>query len=401
MMELTLKPEAPSAPLIKMVKGRSKRLRQGHPWVFSNEIQMDAEAKALPAGTLVQLVDAGGERLGQASFNPHSLIAARILSHRADATINAAFFANRLQRALALRNALYETPYYRVIHAEADGLPGLVVDRFDDVLVCQLNSAGMEALREPLVEALHQVFTPRGIVLRRDSAARGLEDLADEDAEVLGEIKGAAVMEGGLSLPIDAAGGQKTGWYFDQRANRDFIARLSQGRRVLDCYCHTGAFALRGAHAGARAAVGVDSAGPALGLAAEGAAANGLAEICSFEKADVFDHMSGVSRGAYDLVIADPPAFAKLRKHVKPSLKAYRKLGRLAGRVVAANGFLAIGCCSHHVPTADFVEAVSHGVRDAGKAGRIIRLSGAGPDHPVHPALPESAYLKFLVFALD
>lgn len=394
-------PDPFSPPMVKMAKGRSKRLRQGHPWVFSNEIQMDTEAKALAPGTLVRLVDAGGEQLGQASFNPHSLIAGRVLSHRPDATVNTAFFANRLQRALALRNAIYETPYYRLIHAEADGLPGLIVDRFDDVLVCQLNSAGMETLRKSLIAALQQVFTPRAIVLRRDSGSRSLEGLSEEEAEIVGQADDTAVVEAGLRLPIDALGGQKTGWFFDQRDNRDFIARLSAGRRVLDCYCHTGGFALRAAQAGATAATGVDSAGAALELATAGAAANDLAQVCTFEKADVFDYLGEAKRGTFDLVIADPPAFAKLRKHVKPSLKAYRKLGRLAGRVVAANGFLAVGCCSHHVPPAEFIEAISHGVRDAGKTGRIIRFSGAGPDHPVHPALPESAYLKFLVFALD
>jgi 23S rRNA (cytosine1962-C5)-methyltransferase len=392
-------------PSLRLLAGHSRRVRQGHPWIYSNEVRMDEPTRRLAPGTLVTVVDAGEERLGVATFNPHSLIAARLLDADAGATIDQGFLAGRLRRALAVRAALFARPFYRLVHAEADGLPGVVLDRFDDVCVLQFNSAGMEALREPLLAALEAALGRlRAVVLRRDAAVRTLEGLAREEAAVSGSLDGTVELEeGGVRFLADLGHGQKTGWYFDQRENRDFAARLAAGRRVLDLYCHTGGFALRAAAAGALAVKALDSAAPALALAARSAALNGLVARVEFEEAEVFRWLAAAedAPAEHDLVIADPPSFVKSRKELPAGLRAYRKLARLSARRTAREGFLVIASCSHHVEAGDFLAAVQAGLRDAGRAGRLLRLAGAGPDHPAHLALPESVYLKCAVLALD
>lgn len=391
-------------PEIRLAKGRSGRLRRGHPWVFSNEIEMDDAARALPPGGIVALIDAGDERLGLATFNPHTLIAARLLTRDSAAQINTTFIETRLRRALAIRETLYEAPWYRLVHAEADGLPGLVMDRFNDILVAQPNTAGVAALWPHIASALETVLSPRAIVLRGDSPSRTLEGLDETVAVVAGTMAGTIpVQDGPLCFAIDPLRGQKTGWYFDQAANRAFAARLAPGRRVLDVYCHTGGFGLRAAHAGAESAHLVDSAGPALEVAEEAARANGLETRVTITRGEAFRTLAELDQSGerYGLVIADPPAFAKSRKDAKKALRAYRKLARAAARLTEEDGFVMLSSCSHHTAPDDFREAVSRGLRDAGREARLIRSAGAGPDHPVHPGLPESAYLKCLAFALD
>src|ERR687892_641384 len=246
-------------PRLNLLAGQDRRLRAGHPWVFSNELQMDAAAKALPPGGIVCLFTADGRPLALAQFNPHSLIAARVASRNKDAVIDARFVERRVARALRLREKLYEQPYYRLVHAEADGLPGLVVDRFGDVLVCQLNSAGMARLEEPLLDALQSVLAPRAVVLRNDSPVRELEGLAIEVRTARGELDGPIeLVENKLTYLADPLGGQKTGWYYDQRDNRAFAARLARGGRVLDLYSYSGGFALAAAAAGASHVLAID-----------------------------------------------------------------------------------------------------------------------------------------------
>ncbi|MGD9537326.1 MAG: class I SAM-dependent rRNA methyltransferase [Alphaproteobacteria bacterium] len=391
-------------PAMRLLAGRSKRLRQGHPWVYSNEIDMDEAAKRLAPGMLVRLVDAGGEALGVASFNPHSLIAARLLSRDPDAAIDSGFLQARLARARDLRDALYDTPHYRLVHAEADGLPGLVVDRFADVFVVQLNTAGMDRLGGEIVAALQALFAPRAIVLRRDATVRTLEGIERAPPETVGALDGPVeTLEAGVRFLVEPATGQKTGWYFDQRDNRDFAARLARGRSVLDAYCHTGAFAFRAAASGAARVVGLDSSEPALALARQSAALNGLEDRTSLEAADIFAALAARAKAGerHGLVIADPPAFAKSRKDVNQGLRAYRKLARLAASLVEPEGFLVIASCSHHVETTAFLAEVHAGLRDAGRNGRLLRIAGAGPDHPAHTALIESSYLKCAALALD
>ena len=391
-------------PSIHLLPGQDRRLRAGHPWVYSNELRMDAEAKALPPGEPVCLFSAERKPLALALFNPHSLIAARVVTRNKDATIDAAFVERRLARALRLRERLFDRPYYRLVHAEADGLAGLVIDRYADVVVCQLNSAGTAWLEGAILEALDRLLSPRMVVLRNDSPVRELEGLAQEVRIVKGALDGPVeLIEVGVSFLIDPLEGQKTGWYYDQRENRGFVARLGRDQTVLDLYSYSGGFGVRAAAAGARSVLAVDRSQAALELAVASAEHNGLAERLEVAREDVFaalDRLAAEKR-RFGIVVADPPAFVRSKRELKPGLRGYRKLARACGVVVAEEGFLAIACCSHNVPEDAFADEVRRGLRDAGRGGRLLRRAGAGPDHPSHPALPESAYLKCLVYALD
>jgi 23S rRNA (cytosine1962-C5)-methyltransferase len=391
-------------PAIVLQPGRHRRAEAGHPWVYSNEVQMDAAAKALPPGSLVTLRSAGGDPLGVASFNPHTLVSARLFDRDAKRRIDRDFFIERLGHALNLRRRLYPEPYYRLLHAEADGVPGLVADRFGEVLVLQLNTAGMARLEGELIAACDAALAPAVILLRNDSAARTLEGLESEVRLAKGELAGPIeLMENGARFLADVREGQKTGWFFDQRDNRRFVASLAAGARVLDLYCYTGGFAVAAARAGADAVLGLDRSEPALALAAASADLNGVGERCRFRRADAFGELARLNAESarFDLVIADPPAFVKSKKDLGPGLRGYRKLARLAASLVAPGGVLFLASCSHNVEPPDFAEAVRRGLEDAGRTGRILRSAGAAPDHPVHPWLPESAYLKAEVLVLD
>ncbi len=391
-------------PTITLQPGRHRRAEAGHPWVYSNEVTMDAAAKALPPGTLVSLRSAGGDALGVASFNPHTLVSARLLERDLKRRIDRDFLAERLERALALRRRLYGEPYYRLVHAEADGLPGLVADRYGEALTLQLNTAGMARLEAELVAACDAVLAPGAIVLRNDSPARALEGLDSELRLAKGEIAGPVeLVENGARFLADPREGQKTGWFFDQRDNRRFVASLAAGARVLDLYCYSGGFAVQAAMGGADAVLALDRSEAALALAAAAADLNRVGERCRFQRADAFGELArlGAAGERFDLVIADPPAFVKSKKDLGPGLRGYRKLARLAASLVAPQGVLFIASCSHNVEPPDFAEAVRRGLEDAGRGGRILRSAGAAPDHPVHPWLPESAYLKSQVLVLD
>ena len=391
-------------PVVALKKGEDRRLRQGHPWAYSNEIQMDAAAKSLAPGSLVALTDAGGVRLGVASFNPHSLIAARILDRDAETAIDRDFLAARIARAAALREKLIGAPYYRLVHAEADGLPGLVIDRFGEVLALQANTAGMDLLTPAIVEALDQVLHPEAIVARNDSPARALEGLPLQTAMLRGAISGpVSLQEHGATFFADLASGQKTGWFYDQRDNRRFAAELAKGARVLDAYSYAGGFAVQAARAGASSVLALDRSEAALAMAAKAAAANDVAKTVAFRRGEAFAELESMAGAGetFGLVIADPPAFVKSRKDLKSGAQGYRKLARLASALVEPGGFLVIASCSHLVDAPLFAEQVRRGLADNRRTGRILRSLGAAPDHPVHPALPESAYLKALFVQLD
>ena len=389
---------------VHLLPSHAKRLRQGHPWVYSNELRIDAQAKALPAGDIVRIVDAGGAPLGCATFNAHSLIAGRLLSRDVDAAIDAGFIGARIEAALALRERLFDTPFYRLVHAEADGLPGLIVDRYDDVFVCQPNTAGMTRLFADLLAALEARFSPRAVVLRGDSPARTREGLEPESRVAAGALDGPIeLVEDGVRFLADLAEGQKSGWYFDQRDSRAFIARLATGRRLLDVYSHSGGFALAAAARGAARVTAVDRSQAALDLGARSAELNGLATRCGFVCAEAFGEMErlGDAGERFDLVVVDPPSFVKSRKDIKPGLRGYRKMARLAARLVTPGGVLFAASCSYNAAADAFAEAVRRGLTDARREGVILRAAGAAPDHPQHAALPETAYLKSLTLRLD
>ena len=391
-------------PIVRLLPRRHKRVRAGHPWVYSNEIAMTPETRALPPGGIVTLVDDGGVAVGTATFNSHPLISARLISRDAERTIDADFLARRLGRALALRERLFDAPYYRLAWSEADGLPGLIADRFGDTVVVQANTAGMDRLLPELLTALDEVVAPACVVVRNDSPARALEGLAAETAVVRGALDGPMeVVENGVAFLADPVGGQKTGWFFDHRENRARVARLAAGRSVLDLYAYLGGFGLQAMAAGAAELVCVDRSQPALDLAARAAARNGVAGRCTFVRAEAYAEMARLAADGrrFEIVVADPPAFVKSKKDLSAGLKGYRKMVRMAAVLVAPGGLLFAASCSHHVDAASFAEQVRGGMRDARRSGRILHSGGAGPDHPVHPYLPESAYLKAVLLQLD
>lgn len=391
-------------PSIKLLPGRDRRFRGGSPWIYSNEIEMDAATRALEPGGLVRIMAPNANIMGVAYFNPHSLIAARLLTRNKDAVIDQRFVRHRIARAAALRERLLDRPFYRLVHAEADGLPGLVIDRYGDLVVIQPNTAGIDRLLEPIIAAVDAELDPSCIVVRGDTPVRALEGLEDVVRIAKGEPGTPLELEeNGLAFMADPIDGQKTGWYYDQRENRAFAARLASGQRVLDLYCYSGGFGLTAAAAGAEAVVGVDRAEAALDFARTSAARQGVAERCEFRRADAFAALDelATAKERFGLIVADPPPFVKAKKDLGPGLKGYAKLARGCAGLVTEGGFLCLACCSHNVPAAEFLEASYKGLKEAGRGGRVLRESGAGPDHPVHPALPETAYLKFLAFALD
>lgn len=391
-------------PLVRLARGRHGRVAAGHPWVFSNEIEMDAATKALPGGAIVRVVRSTGGVEGTAYFNPRTLIAARFLSRNVDDTVDAAFVTARVRRAAALRDRLFARPFYRLIHAEADGLPGLIVDRYGAVLVVQTNTAGMDRLQPSILSVLIDVFPGSAIALRNDAPSREQEGLGEEVRWAHSEAQlPLRLEEGGAVFFADVLGGQKTGWFYDHRDNRSYIASLSRGASVLDLYCHTGGFAVQCALGGATSVVAVDRAEPALTLAELAATENGVSARCTFQRGEVFEELERLARErrTFDVVIADPPAFVKSKKDLEPGLRGYRKLTRLSATAVTPRGLLLVASCSHNVSMEALIEQVGRGLRDAGREGRIIRAAGAGADHPVHPMLPETAYLKALTIALD
>ena len=387
---------------VRLRHGHGARVKHGYPWIFSNEIEMDAEAKAIPAGSVVRVLAPSGAALACATFNSHSLISARILSPNPDASIDTTFVGARLKAAIALRARLGDASYCRLVHAEADGLPGLALDRYGDVFVCQVNTAGMERLIPDVVGALDELFSPRAVVLRADSRVRELEGLSTYVSVAAGAIDEAVtVREAGLTFPVDPIAGQKTGWFYDQRDNRAFVAALAKDSKVIDVYCHTGAFGLTALAAGARAAVFVESSQTCLDQAARTAESQGVADRCAFVRADGFDEMGRRAGEKFDIVIADPPAFVGSRKSLKSGLRGYRKMTRLAATLVAPGGLLVVASCSHLVTVDEFAHQVARGLADAGRRGRVLRAADAPADHPRDAALPETAYLKCLTLQLD
>lgn len=388
---------------LRLKSGGDRRLLTGHPWIYSNEIEMTPEAKALPPGGVVTLLRTDGKPLGTAVFNPKPLIGARLLSRDPQAKIDAAFLRKRLQRALDLRQRLIGVPHYRLAHAEADGLPGAVIDRYDDTLVIQAAGAGMERLAEPLLEALDSLIAPKAILMRGDGPAREMEGLPAYSRMLKGEIDGPVpVIEYQAQFLADPREGQKTGWFFDQRDNRALVARFAKDRRVLDLYSYMGGFAIQSALAGATSVLAVDRSELALRTATAAAEKNGVAPRFATQKAEVFDFLeASANEPRYDVVVADPPAFVKSKKDFNQGARAYRKLARLCAARVAPGGILFIASCSHNMPVDEFGAQVARGLNDASRQGRVLFQSFAAPDHPVHPSLPESAYLKALTLQLD
>lgn len=395
----------PPYPLIRLRPNVEPRaIRHGAPWVFDNEIVTDRRTKALSAGTIALLEDADRAPLGLVAVNMASKIMARMMERDVSVAIDRAWLVARLTRAYEMRARMHDAPYYRLVHAEADGLPGVVIDRFDDIAVIQPNAAWAEAMLGDLVAAVQEVTGVGTVLKNAGGRARGLEGLDDQSAVLAG-----VAPEGPVPVPMNGAiymadllGGQKTGLFYDQRPNHAFAARLAKGARVLDMFSHVGGFSLAALAAGAEHALAVDGSDPALGLATQGAARMGLAERFETRRGDAFDVMEALAaEGAqFDVVICDPPAFAPSKQAMEKGLRAYERVARLAAPLVAPGGYLALCSCSHAADLSKFRAACTRGIGRAGRVGPLIHTGFAGPDHPLHANLAESGYLKALFYRL-
>ncbi len=398
--------EPPRPPVVRLrPKAEARAIRHGFPWVYADEMVMNRRTQGLVPGALAVLEDAERRPLGLVTVNPASKIVARMLDRDAAAEVDEGWFAMRIARALALRERLFRMPYYRLVHAEADGLPGVVIDRFGATAVVQPNAAWAEARLPALVAALVSVTGVTTVIKNGTGRARGLEGLPEETAVVHGPAPEGpvAVPMNGATYMADLTGGQKTGLFYDQRENHAFVARLAQGARVLDVFSHVGGFALAALAGGAESALAVDSSAAALALATQGAEAQGWGGRFSCRQGDAFDMLEALGReeARYDLVICDPPAFAPARPALEAGLRAYERLARLAAPLVRPAGYLVLCSCSHAADLAAFRNASARGIGRGGRRGQILYTGFAGPDHPVLPQLAETSYLKALAFRLD
>ncbi|HXQ30618.1 MAG TPA: class I SAM-dependent rRNA methyltransferase [Steroidobacteraceae bacterium] len=383
-------------PVLKLKRHEDKRVAAGHLWIFSNEIDTAATPLTeFAPGSLAAVRSDRDRFLGYAYVNPHSLIAARILSRHAAYPPGPGLLVHRLRVALALRERLYASPHYRLVHGESDGLPGLVVDRYGATLVIQIGTAGMEAQKEAIVAALEKVVKPAVIVLKNDSGARDLEGLPKYVEAARGALPAELeILADGCRFIAPLAAGQKTGWFYDQAANRHQFLALAKGTgRVLDLFSYVGAWGVHAARGGAEVTC-VDSSAPALEAAARNAASNGV--TLKLLKADAFEALEQMhaARETFDLVIVDPPAFIKRRKDAGKGEAAYKRLNQLAMQLLARDGLLVSCSCSYHLEPDALLEAIQKAGRHLGRFVQVLASGGQSPDHPVHPAIRESRYLK-------
>lgn len=388
-------------------KGEERRLLAGHLWVFSNEVDVKrSPLTAFEPGQDALVADARGRVLGTAYVNPASLIAARLVSREAEKPLCAALLQERLARALALREALFDRPFYRLCHGEGDFLPGLVLDRHGEWLTAQITTAGMERHREELAETLRELLRPSGCVLANDIAARELEGLPRREESPWGEAEALPqeieIEENGLAYHIPLLGGQKTGWFYDQRPNRVALAGLARGADVLDAFCYAGGFGALAAARGAKSVTFLDASASALEFARGNAARAGAAEVAAL-KGDALTVLAELRRDgrSFDIVCLDPPAFIKRRKDAKQGLEAYRRVNELGLDLVRPGGFFMSCSCSHHLEAGELLRLIARAAGRRGRHLRLIRQGFQGPDHPIHPAMPETAYLKTFLFQAD
>jgi 23S rRNA (cytosine1962-C5)-methyltransferase len=387
----------PELPVLKLKRGEDRRLRSGHLWVFSNEVDTDATPlNRLERGARVRVLTDRDQFLGHAYVNPNALICARLVSRDPGHPLDRSLIVHRLNVALALRQRLNAQPYYRWVFGESDGLPGLVLDRYGDIVVGQIATAGMEALKADIEDAVRKVVRPTGLFWKNDSAARDLEALPEAAEPAFGEVpREIEVVESSLRFTAPLHEGQKTGWFYDQTANRQRLIRyLWSGVRTLDVCSYVGAWAVTALKNGASAATCVDASEAALQFARRNAETNGVS--LDTLRADAFDAMKALhERGErFDVVVLDPPAFIKRKKDIPQGQAAYRKLNQLALGLVERDGLLVSCSCSYHLGTDDLLAAIQAAARHTSRFVQVLELGGQSPDHPVHPAIPETRYLK-------
>ncbi|HPE24974.1 RSP_2647 family RNA methyltransferase [Albidovulum sp.] len=392
-------------PIVRLrPKAEARAIRHGFPWVYADELVTDRRTSKIAPGAFAVLEDAERRPLGLVTVNVQSKIIARMMDRDPGAAIDRGWLCARIARAAALRDRLYDAPFYRLVHAEADGLPGVVIDRFGDAAVIQPNAAWAEAMIGDLAAALAEVTGVTRIVKNGTGRSRGLEGLAEETAVLSGGLEAPVpVPMNGATYMADLLGGQKTGLFYDQRPNHAFAQRLAKGARVLDVFAHVGGFSLAALAGGADAALAVDSSAPALALAEEGARAAGVAGRFATRQGDAFAVMEALAAEgqSFDLVVCDPPAFAPSKPALEAGLRAYERVARLAAPLVAPGGYLGLCSCSHAADLTQFRNASARGIGRGGRRGQLLHTGYAGPDHPMLPQLAESGYLKALFFRLD
>ena len=404
MSDTQIPADKPMATVRLRPSAEARAIRHGFPWVYADELVVDRRTQALAPGTIARLEDSERRFMGIVTVNPKSKIICRMLDRAEGTVIDQAWFAGRIARAQDMRARLFDAPYYRLVHAESDGLPGVIIDRFGDLAVIQPNAAWAEDHLEMLAAALVQVTGVTTIVKNGSGRARGLEGLVEETIVLQGAVNGPVpVPMNGATYMADVLGGQKTGIFFDQRPNHAFAARLAKGARVLDVFSHVGGFGLAALAGGAESTLCVDGSAPALALATEGAAAMGMSEKFATRQGDAFAVMEALAaEGAqFDVIVCDPPAFAPSKQALVAGLRAYERVARLAAPLVAPGGYLGLCSCSHAADLTQFRNSSARGIGRGGRRSQLIHTGQAGPDHPMLPQLAESGYLKALFFRLD
>jgi len=385
---------------LRLKKNADRRLKSGHLWLYSNEIDIaETPLKGLEVGEQVIVEAANGKPMGLAYVNPNSLICARIVSRDPSMRLDRSLLVHRLNQALALRQSLFDKPFYRLVHGEADLLPGLVIDRYAEVLVVQLNTAGMEAVKDELLDALDKVLSPACVVLRNDTSGRRQEGLSEVVEVVKGELPEQVLLEeNGVQFAAPVLDGQKTGWFYDHRINRAWLNQRVAGKRVLDLFSYVGGWGVQAAAHGASEVLCVDASESALDRVAENAALNGQHERVAVGHGDAFEALAALKADGekFDVIVLDPPAFIKRRKDIANGERAYARLNRDAMRLLGRDGLLLSASCSMHLAQDRLIDVVRGAVRHQDRQGQILFQGHQGPDHPVHPAIPETAYLKAL-----
>ena len=379
-------------------KREDKRLKAGHLWIYSNEIDIQkSPLKSFEPGEMATVLSAEGKNLGSAYVNPHSLIAARVCDESKNCQLDKDWFIQRLSQALNLREMMFEKPFYRLCFSEGDYIPGLIIDRYDDCFVLQINTAGIEMAKAALFDALETLFNPTSIVLRNDSSSRALEGLNQDKEQIKGDSSDEIWLEeNNVKYLADVMNGQKTGWFYDQRINRRNMMTQVQNKTVLDVFSYTGSWSVSAAVAGAEQVTAIDISESALQVLEKNALANGVQEKINTICEDAFTAMQDLNAAnqLFDVVCIDPPAFIKRKKDIKEGIQAYNRANRMAMNLVKPGGLLISSSCSYHLSQANLQNSLLQAGRKLRRQTQIISYGYQGSDHPIHPAIEETRYLK-------